>query len=324
MTSPNDQHPQSNADAVTPQQPPATATPQATAPIAPAPGAASSTPHAPVKRIAPIARPSPRAPAKKPPKPDDRRDFFSDAMREALGPFTGIIERKLHPILAALEAIPAEAERLAEFDPKDIQIDLPPLLDQPQSRTLALPQADPPPAPQEFRFLRPPGAMAPGMFETVCSRCNLCVDACPAHAIKMDSSHILADGLPYILPAEQACVVCSDLACMKACPTGALKLVDRLKVNLGTATVDRYQCVRENGENCTRCVDACPITQANAAADGTAVPPLDAIFIHAETGRIRVRKNVCIGCGLCENRCPTNPTAITVLPFRLPVDPIIA
>ena len=43
----------------------------------------------------------------------ERREFFNEAMRETLGPLAGMLERKINPILAALEAIPEEAERLA-------------------------------------------------------------------------------------------------------------------------------------------------------------------------------------------------------------------
>jgi ferredoxin-type protein NapG len=105
---------------------------------------------------------------------------------------------------------------------------------------------------------------------------------------------------------------------MVECPTGALKLVDRLKIKMGTARVNLELCVRETGEDCRRCLAACPIMGAGAGPDG------EALFIHAASGRVRVRRNACVGCGLCESRCPTNPAAITVAPYRPAVDPIVA
>jgi ferredoxin-type protein NapG len=161
--------------------------------------------------------------------------------------------------------------------------------------------------------------MDPGEYESVCSRCGKCVDACPADAIQLDKSGLLADGVPYIIPKDQPCVVCTDLACMPACPTGALKLVDRFHLKMGTARVDHSLCLRSNGEDCRLCIDACPIIGQGANPQHG-----DALFIHAESGKIRVRRNACVGCGLCESRCPTWPAAITVTPWSPPRDPIIA
>jgi MauM/NapG family ferredoxin protein len=234
-------------------------------------------------------------------------------MRELLSPFTGIIERKIQPILTAIESIPDQAERLTKMDPTRA-------LDQMHTRIAkALPGNVPLPirkAPRIDRWLRPPGAMEPGEFESVCSRCGQCVEACPAEAIHLDPNGLIADGFPYIVPADQPCVVCEDLACMKSCPTGALQLVDRLAIDLGTAKVDHDLCLRDRGENCTLCLDVCPVMDEEPARCALVASPL--------TGKIIVHKNICIGCGLCENRCPTEPRAITILPHAPPFDPMIA
>lgn len=267
---------------------------------------------------APVARahtPVQRLKAEPPAVSDDagqRREFFSEAMRETLAPLAFLLERKINPVLAALEAIPAEVERITGSSL--------PKLDQPhvQPASRALPQATPHPPAAAMRILRPPGALPPGEYESACSRCGQCVAACPAQAIQLDGKQLYADGLPYIIAANQPCVVCESLACMSACPTGALKPLDRLKIKMGTARVTRSLCRRETGEDCRLCVEACPITGPGAAPEG------DAITIHPQTGRVIVRKNICIGCGLCESRCPTFPAAIQVEPFRNRLDPIIA
>ncbi len=139
--------------------------------------------------IPPIAVPTPPTrPATPDPssgRPQERRDFFSDAMCEVLSPFAGMIERKLQPLLTAIEAIPDQAERLSKLNVGSMALYQlhgrinsalpgPPIL----RSSAALP-------PRIERYLRPPGAMKPGEFESVCSRCGKCVEACPAEAIKL-------------------------------------------------------------------------------------------------------------------------------------------
>ena len=302
--------------------PPSPAPSPAKAPAPHAPRAPSAG-HSPVQRIQDrkpkAARPA--KPANTGPR-EERRDFFNDAMRETLAPFAGILERKINPILAALEAIPDDVDRFTKVTLPSVGA----ALDQPRfggagakgPKNLHRDQASGAPAHDSpLRLLQPPGA-AHAQFETHCTFCNRCVEVCPAHAIRLDPARIVNDGLPYVVPTAQPCVVCDSLACMNECPTGALKLVDRLKIQMGTARVNLELCVRETGEDCRLCLNACPIMGDKAGPDG------EALFIHAASGRVRVRRSACVGCGLCENRCPTNPPAITVEPYRAPLDPIVA
>lgn len=149
------------------------------------------------------------------------------------------------------------------------------------------------------RFLRPPGAAVESEMATLCSRCGKCVEACPAKCIKLDEQ--VAGGLPFIVARESPCVVCDDLSCMKACPTGALKLVESVvNIRMGIAAVDHARCVRSLGEHCTLCIDPCPMGEA-------------AIGIDAHN-QVQVRPG-CIGCGICERACPTEPASIWVIPW---------
>lgn len=149
------------------------------------------------------------------------------------------------------------------------------------------------------RFLRPPGAAFESEMATLCSRCGKCVEACPAQCIKLDAS--VAGGLPHIVARSSPCVVCDDLACMKACPTGALKLVESVaNIRMGIAAVDHARCLRTNGEYCTLCITPCPVGEA-------------AIGIDAHS-QVRIRPG-CIGCGICERACPTEPASVWVIPW---------
>ena len=286
--------------------------PKAAGPKAPEPVSAKEpVDHTPVQRVDP--RKGTRAGKVVDTRPaEERRDFFSEAMREALIPLSGILERKINPILAALEAIPNDVERMTQQLPR-----MAGALDQPQHDMRKGSPGGASATVEPLRILRPPGS-TPGEIESLCSRCGKCVEVCPAKAIKLDYSNTVGNGLPYIIPMDQPCVVCDTLSCMNECPSGALKLTERLKIRMGTAKVNLDLCLRENGEDCRTCLDACPIMGEGAGPHG------DALMIHATTGRVLVRKNACVGCGLCESRCPTSPAAITVAPARRTVDPIIA
>jgi ferredoxin-type protein NapG len=108
-------------------------------------------------------------------------------------------------------------------------------------------------------------------------------------------------GTPYIDPDLAACVVCEELACMKACPSGALKLVaEPRQIEMGLARVDQAICVRSQGRECTLCVDKCPI--------GSEALDLD------ERQRVRIKSAGCVGCGACQFYCPTVPKAVVVDP----------
>ncbi len=152
-------------------------------------------------------------------------------------------------------------------------------------------------------YLRPPGAIEERAFLETCERCGLCVEACPANAIF--ASVALGDdalsGTPVIDPNRAACVVCDGLDCMHVCPSGALKLVPQASaIRMGLAIVDKEACVRSQGEDCTICTDQCPMGES-ALRVSRVGPPI-------------VVDGGCVGCGVCQNRCPVTPKAIVVRP----------
>lgn len=156
-------------------------------------------------------------------------------------------------------------------------------------------------------LLRPPGAMPEPEFLDTCYRCGSCADACPADAIALvRDGHETLIGTPYVDPNRQACVICDELACMKVCPSGALRLVDRLSIRMGLAVVDESVCVRSEGEDCRICIERCPLGETAIRLGGD--------------GRINVVDpgaggTGCTGCGVCQQHCPTSPIkAIRIRP----------
>jgi ferredoxin-type protein NapG len=136
-------------------------------------------------------------------------------------------------------------------------------------------------------------------FRETCSRCAACVEACPAEAIQLDRTGAKGEGVPYIVASESACVACDGLQCMASCPSGALVPTPLMLIKMGTAVWRDATCVRTRGQECTECVEACPVGHA---------------AIELQRGEIVVKPLGCIGCGLCEQHCPTDPKSITVIP----------
>lgn len=176
------------------------------------------------------------------------------------------------------------------------------------------PSADDKPADQTHvapvtRFLRPPGSGSEADFTATCTACGLCAKVCPAQAILIDPQQ--AAGKPYILPRATPCVMCTDVSCTKACPSGALTVIPTpLGIHLGVAKIDHARCLRTPAqtvsrgatlaaEDCTVCVSQCPVGEK-------------ALAINDE-GELEVR-DACTGCGVCERACPTEPASIWIMP----------
>jgi MauM/NapG family ferredoxin protein len=159
-------------------------------------------------------------------------------------------------------------------------------------------------------LLRPPGALPEPEFLDTCFRCGRCAEACPANAISLSiSSDPKIKGTPFVDPDRQACVICDELACMKVCPSGALRLVDRLEIRMGLAHVNHDVCVRSKGESCTICIDKCPLGATAIQLDSNG-----AVCVIDPTAK-GPGASGCTGCGVCQQYCPTRPVrAIRVFP----------
>jgi ferredoxin-type protein NapG len=146
---------------------------------------------------------------------------------------------------------------------------------------------------------RPPGALPELEFRTRCTKCGDCVTACPVHAIKIDHSAEEGGGYPFIDANIQPCTLCTGQPCMPACPSGALQITPLDLIDMGTAHYFDQTCLRFNGEECTMCVDHCPVGPR---------------ALEVKDGWITVHEEGCTGCGVCQNNCPTDPKSIIVIP----------
>jgi len=208
-------------------------------------------------------------------KPMPRRRFFREGLRELLKP--------LAELAKPLEEVARQLDELERI-----------------SSAFADPYHSPAaPVPAPEHWLRPPGSLVERDFLDTCSRCGECVRVCPAQCIKIDYSGSRGKGAPYIDPNQMSCVLCDSLACMNSCPSGALQLVPLSDIDMGTAQWIEHTCVRSYGNECTICVDNCPV--------GT-------MALEVRDSRIHVNEDHCTGCGVCQNKCPTDPKSIVVMP----------
>ncbi len=154
-------------------------------------------------------------------------------------------------------------------------------------------------------YLRPPGAVEEAEFLSVCTRCDECIKACPAKAIKRYQGLMdVAVGTPVIIPRENPCVLCNGLLCIAACKEGALKPREHAdKVKMGIARINQSRCLAWGGQDCQLCYIKCPLRG-------------DAIY--QEDGKPVINEEKCVGCGVCEYACHTinNTCAIKIVSKR--------
>ena len=151
------------------------------------------------------------------------------------------------------------------------------------------------------RWFRPPGAAPEIAFLASCTRCGDCVDVCPVHAIFTAPADAgLAAGTPILEPAAQACVVCADMPCARACETGALVVpADGWDaVRMGVLELDPERCITFHGVSCGVCARACPVGERALALDAA--------------GRPVLKPEGCVGCGVCVTACVTSPSSLTL------------
>lgn len=164
--------------------------------------------------------------------------------------------------------------------------------------------------------IRPPGALPESEFLARCVRCGECMKVCPGNALHPAFLQSGVEGIytPVLMPRAGYCEFNCTL-CGQVCPTGAIRhlsVEDKHRTVIGMAWFDKNRCLpHAQAIPCIVCEEHCPT-------------PEKAIRFHEipterTGGKTEIMKlpyvvpELCIGCGICETKCPIpGPAAVHV------------
>lgn len=162
-----------------------------------------------------------------------------------------------------------------------------------------------------IKAIRPPGSIESDMTAK-CIRCGLCVKACPTGAIQTSTTGSGPETFwtPVIVPRTGFCQYSCN-ACGQACPVGAippLSLNIKKATTIGTAVVDRDRCLPwAKNTPCIVCEEMCPVPHKAVLLSAVEITNTDGGKTQLQ--RPAVFRGRCIGCGLCEYKCPVEGEA---------------
>lgn len=148
--------------------------------------------------------------------------------------------------------------------------------------------------------LVPPGAESLQNLRQHCTACHLCVSVCPNQVLRPSGK--LSSFMQPEMSYERGYCRPECTKCSEVCPTGAIHLLtkeEKSSTKVGYAVVVRENCIPlTDGVSCGNCARHCPTG---------AIQMIKEVVEGKEVELPVVNTERCIGCGACENLCPSRP-----------------
>ena len=161
-------------------------------------------------------------------------------------------------------------------------------------------------------LIRPPGAREVNddvLEMSKCIRCSACMRACPTNALQASTLEAGLEGFgaPIIIPRIGYCEFSCN-ACGQVCPVGAippLSLEEKQGQVIGKAYINESRCIAwSDHRECIVCEEMCPVADKAIQLEEKQVWGPDDTTVTIQLPH--VLRERCIGCGICEYKCPVN------------------
>ncbi len=161
------------------------------------------------------------------------------------------------------------------------------------------------------RLIRPPGVIEDDLLDK-CIRCGECVRSCPTHGLQPAFNQAGLEGLwtPLLIPRLGYCAYSCN-SCGQVCPVQAIpamSLDDKRTQVIGKAYIDQNRCIAwADHRDCIVCEEMCPLPEKAIYLEQRDFANRDGTTVTVQVPH--VERDKCIGCGICEFKCPLNGNA---------------